>query len=127
MPDEQSSTDVIVELENRRYAAMVAGDVDTLDELLSDRLVYGHTRGNRDSKAVYLAKIADGRLAYDSIEHPVEQVLPAGDTAVVIGQMIATARSEGRPIRMHNTCMVVWTLEDGRWRVLGYQATPLVA
>ena len=127
MPDGQSTTEAIVELENRRYAAMVAGDVTTLDELLSDRLVYGHTRGNRDTKAVYLAKIAEGRLAYDTIEHPVDQVLLAGDTAVVIGEMIATARAEGRSITMHNTCMVVWTREGGRWRVIGYQATPLVA
>ena len=126
MPDEQALTDTITELEDRRYSAMLAGDVDALDVLLSDRLVYGHTRGNRDTKAGYLAKIVEGRLAYQAIEHPTEQILLTGDSAVVVGQMIATARVEQRDVRMHNTCMVVWGREGDQWRVIAYQATPLV-
>ena len=127
MLDGQSSTDGIVELEDRRYAAMLAADVDALDALLSDRLVYGHSRGNRDTKAGYLAELAEGRLVYEAIEHPVERVLLAGDAAVVVGQMIATARVDQRPTTMHNTCLVVWAREGSSWRVISYQATPLLA
>lgn len=127
MPDERSSTEEIVELEDRRYAAMLAGDVTALDGLLSDRLVYGHSRGNRDTKAAYLAKLAGGQLVYEAIEHPIEQIVLTDGAAMVVGRMIATARVDQRPTQMHNTCMVVWAREGDRWRLVGYQATPLVA
>jgi len=126
MPDEQSVRATITQLEDRRYSAMLAGDVPALDDLLSERLVYGHTRGNRDTKDAYLAKLASGQLSYEVIEHPIEQILVTDDAAVVIGQMSATARVDQRIVRMHNSSMAVWTLEGGHWRVVAYQATPVV-
>lgn len=127
VPDDQSLTDAIAELESRRYSAMLAGDVDVLDRLLSDRLVYGHTRGDRDTKAEYLAKLANGRLVYELIEHSIERISLTDDAAVVFGLMTARARADERVVQMHNTCMVVWAREGGHWRLIGYQATPLVS
>ena len=125
MPDAQSVRAAITQLEGRRYAAMLAGDVRVLDDVLSERLVYGHTKGNRDTKKTYLDKLASGRLSYEVIEHPIEQILVTGDAAVVIGQMSATAIVDQQEVRMHNSAIAVWAFEGDRWRVLAYQATPL--
>jgi len=49
--DTGSVADQIHALEVERYAAMIAGDVEALGRLLSDRLVYSHSTGDHDSKA----------------------------------------------------------------------------
>jgi hypothetical protein len=49
--DTGSVADQIHALEDERYAAMIASDVEALGRLLSDRLVYSHSTGDHDSKA----------------------------------------------------------------------------
>lgn len=79
MTREPSVEATIRALEDRRFDAMVRADVAALDELLSERLVYSHTRGNRDTNTSYRERVRDGDLAYLSITHPVEQVLLTGN------------------------------------------------
>ena len=45
----------IRDLEERRYAAMKAGDIDVLEDLLHDDLAYMHSTGDLESKEGYLA------------------------------------------------------------------------
>lgn len=45
-----TATTEIKTLEDRRYKAMLNNDVATLDQLLSDKLVYTHSNGQRDTK-----------------------------------------------------------------------------
>jgi ketosteroid isomerase-like protein len=115
-------------LEDRRYAAIIDGDVAVLDELLSDQLVYTHSTGARETKAMYLARVRSRPSAYDSIDHPEEQILTGDGVAVVIGRMIARIRSSGGEIStMTNAATAVWALERGSWRLLAYAPTPLAA
>ena len=108
MTREPSVEATIRALEDRRFDAMVRADVAALDELLSEWLVYSHTRGNRDTNTSYLERVRDGDLAYLSITHPVEQVLFTGNTAVVVGHMCALARVGGVERHMDNGCIAVW-------------------
>jgi len=120
-----TTEDTIRALEDERYDAMLAGAADTLDRLLSDRLVYTHSTGGRDTKASYLAKMREGAIIYESIEHPVEDVIVTGTTAVVIGGMNARLQLGGQPRELHNTITAVWVEEDGTWRLIAFQGTPV--
>lgn len=111
-------------LEHRRYRAMLDGDVAVLRELLADQLVYTHSNGDRDTKASYLSKVADGTFVYESIEHPADRMLVADGVVVVVGMMIARARWSGTLHRIHNASAAVWAWDDGRWRLLTYAPTP---
>ncbi|HEY1914098.1 MAG TPA: nuclear transport factor 2 family protein [Streptosporangiaceae bacterium] len=122
MPD---ISDTVRTLEDRRYAAMLAGDTAALDELLSERLAYTHSSGGQDTKASYLEKVRNGTFVYDSIEHPVDTILAGDDYALVAGQMIARVWRSGELLTLRNSALAVWVREQDTWRLLAYQPTPL--
>ena len=118
---------LIRQLEDRRYAAMITSDVDALDQLLSGRLVYSHSNAERDSKGSYLDRVRNGTFVYDSIQHPEEKIILADGAAVVIGTMIAKAYWSGELKTLRNGACAVWAKEeDGQWRLIAYQPTPIL-
>lgn len=118
--------DEISALEERRYAAMEAGDLEALGALLSDRLIYSHSDGSQDTKASYLATLSDGTLRYRKTWHEVKTVLPAGaDAAVALGTMGADITRHGTDRTIGSLTCAVWAREDGAWRLLAYQPTSL--
>lgn len=120
-------SDEILELETRRYAAMRAGDVETLRDLLADDLVYTHSFGDRDTKASYLDKVAAGVFRYGEIRRSEERVLIHGDSATVVGRMGADVHVAGTLRRLDNRFLAIWVRQDGRWQFLAYQPTPMPA
>ena len=123
--DTGSVADQIHALEDERYAAMIARDVEALGRLLSDRLVYRHSTGGHDSKASYLERVRNGTFVYESIEHPEDEIIVADGAAVVLGLMIARVHRAGELHELRNTACAVWVREDGHWRLVAYQPTPI--
>jgi hypothetical protein len=117
----------VLAAEDRRYQAMLDGDLETLDALCADALSYTHSNGVRDTKAEYFAKLRDGYYVNHRIDHPVERVEWAGDAAVVVGRMTADLTSGG--VRKNIDCLAiaVWTRDASGWRLLAYAPTPVPA
>ncbi|MDF8357674.1 nuclear transport factor 2 family protein [Ensifer adhaerens] len=121
-------THVIRDLEEARYAAMLAGDVERLSKLCSDRLTYTHSQGERDDKASYLEKVSGGFFVYHEVSHPIDGLIVAGDAALVTGRMTARVSVAGTERKIDNSYLAVWLWEDdGVWRLAAYQPTPLAA
>lgn len=117
-------TDEIETLERKRAEAMQAGDVDTLDALISDKLVYLHSSGGRDGKDSYLAQLRDGVIDYKRVAPPEPEVVLAGDTAIVFGRMDADVVRDGKALALDYDYLAVWAREGGRWRFLAFQPRP---
>ncbi len=66
------------QLEEQRYAAMLAGDVATLERLLDDALTYTHSNGVVDTKASYIAGVRDKVWEYKAISRENERVVIRG-------------------------------------------------
>ncbi len=116
----------ILELEDKRYGAMLSGDVALLSELCSARLVYTHSRGERDDKNSYLEKVAAGFFVYHEIAHPADKVILGGDAALITGRMTARVSVSGEVRNIDNSYLAVWLKEDdGAWRFVAYQPTPI--
>jgi ketosteroid isomerase-like protein len=115
----------IRQLEDQRYQAMLDGDVETLDRLLSARLSYTHSSGDRDSKESYLQKVRDGYFVYRSVTHPVDRIEVLAGAALVIGEMHASAEIGGRPAEIDCRALAVWAEAGGDWTLIAYQPTPL--
>ncbi len=111
--------------EDARYRAMQDADLDALDALCADELSYAHSSGVRDTKAEYLGKVASGYYRYHRIDHPVERVEVAGDTAIVVGRMTADLDVDGVGKTIDNLALAVWTRASGTWRLLAYAPTRL--
>lgn len=112
-------------LENERYAAMLAADVDTLDRLLSTDLSYVHSSSARDSKTSYLEKVASGHFSYKSVEHPIEKIVTRPGLAVVTGIMRGEVHVAGVPKQLNCSALAVWAAEADHWLLLAYQPTSI--
>ncbi|MFC9266184.1 nuclear transport factor 2 family protein [Streptomyces zhihengii] len=121
-PDTEAS---IRALEDARYAAVIAGDVDAFMTLAHPDLAYTHSNAIVDTRESYEAKLRAGFYVYHRIDHPVDRIITAGDTAVVIGEMHADLTAGGVRKQLANRSMAVWIREQDRWQLLGYQPTVL--
>lgn len=117
--------DAVRRAEDARSTAMLDADTATLGRLLDDELVYTHSSGGRESREELLGRIDDGSLRYRSIEHTIDRLVVAGDTAMVVGRMVAEVEVDGAPRHLDNLTLTVWTRRAPGWRLLGYGPTPL--
>ena len=126
--DSDDTRSLILRLESARYQAVIDGDFEAFARHCHPDLVYTHSDSSRDSLESYLEKCRTGFYTYSRIEHPVEDVLIAGDTVVVVGRMHARITAGGAPKELNNNSIAVWVKNaEGAWLLLAYQPTPLPA
>lgn len=118
MPGAPSDIAAIEDLEDRRYAAMLVADLETLDALLHDDLIYAHSTGGMDSKAVYLAALRDKVTIYQHVERAEQTVSVTGDIGLVFNHIRIDARHKGADLHLDNLMCAVWLREAGAWRLL---------
>jgi hypothetical protein len=114
-------------LEDRRYSAMLAGDTAVLDELCSDDLIYTHSKADYDDKRSYLHKVGSRYFTYLEITHPADRILVVDGAALVIGRMTAKVMVAGTIVHVDDRYLAVWVREDGAWKFVAYQPTPINA
>lgn len=124
MTHESASLDVHIQrLEDQRYHAVLTGDLETFEGLCDPRLVYTHTRGDRDSLDSYISKLRTGALQYFRIDRKTEQIAVIGNTALVFTQVNADLSVHGSPKSMKCNALAVWVNEAGSWKFIAYQPT----
>lgn len=120
----------VTSLENERCRCIVAQDFSALRNLLSSRLIHVHTRGNQDTRDSYLDYLSN-RVEILDLRRENLQIQIIGESAAVMhGKQINRARLRGKTdeVIVEAEVIQVWTQEDdGVWRQLAFQATPLGA
>lgn len=111
--------------DERRTAAMVAGDIATLRALIAEDCRYVHSTGVSDTKASYLASIESGALAYTWIRTAEHVMIPAGDALVVQHEMRAELVRNGVPEPYRSRAAAIWRAADAGPRLVYFQATAL--
>jgi ketosteroid isomerase-like protein len=117
----------VQELEERRWAAMIAKDTDTLADLFADEMCYTHSNGVAEDKASYLKSIAERIFDYKSVERSDQQASRVGDTVLLTGRAEFDVVAGGREVHLNVRHTVVWVRKDGRWQFLCWQSTALPA
>ncbi len=113
----------VQDADDRRYAAMIAGDLANLGSLLSDDLIYVHTSGDRDTKLSYLAALSDGTVRYLSLERDDEVFATHKDVMVVSGRQLARSVYLGSPAQLDVSYLAVWRRGEPGWQLVGWHAT----
>ncbi|MGW6725672.1 nuclear transport factor 2 family protein [Nocardia sp. NPDC055029] len=110
-------------LEEARYAAVLAGDIDAFAATAHPRLLYTHSNAEVDTLDTYLGKLRTGHYVYHSIDHPVHQIVVVGDTAVVSGEMHADITAGGVRKQLANRAQAIWVRANDQWLLLAYGPT----
>ena len=123
-PSETVTTAHVNDLEDRRYAAMVDADLDRLDDLLSDDVIYTHSDASVDTKTSYLDMLRSGALVYLAVQHTTDLVVTRPGVAIVAGTMSGSIRMHGAAKTLNSRVAAVWVTEDGQWRLVSVEAHP---
>ena len=119
-----SSRHEILEVERALYRAQVAGNVDDLRPMLGANLVYIHSTGVAETRDEYLDGVAGGLYEYGEIASRNTRVQVFDGVAIMNGVVDMTVSAHGAAKTLiHLLFCLVWTREDGAWRLDFRQAT----
>jgi uncharacterized protein (TIGR02246 family) len=121
----QPAESEIAQLEQRRFAAMQAGDIATLERLLSPDLTYTHSSGKQETKQEFLGGIRSGSLKYKAVAPEGLAVRVYDAAAVVTGRCHFQVEVEGRMLDLQVRFTDVYVKRDGAWQLVAWQSTRL--
>ena len=125
MSDAQGDILDLRTLEERRYAAMLAGDAEVLEELLHPELAYMHSTGELESKESYLRTLRAGTSAYKSIKCDEQTIRIHKEVGLVFHHLEADVIFEGNARHLDNRLLAVWVRDGGNWQMLALQSGPV--
>jgi hypothetical protein len=117
----------VLALEEQRYAAMLAGDVVTLERLLDDKLTYTHSSGVVDTKATYIAGVRDKVWEYKAIAREDERVVVGGNCALVFCRLRIELLVRGAPRKVDSKALAVWVQDKERCRLIAVHSSAVPA
>jgi len=115
----------VLQADEARYCAMLAGDLATLERLLSDGLSYTHSSALCENKQEYLDSLARGRFKYLRVECGEVGVDVHGDIALVRGKVLIHALVDGAQRALNNRFLSVWKCSASGWQMLAWASTPI--
>jgi hypothetical protein len=111
-------------LERDRFRAMVDGNGQLLEELLSESVSFVHTNGKRETKQQFIDAITAGRRRYRQIEIQSQDVVVVGrETCVVTGRALIEMEANNGALLFPIAYTSIQTQQDGQWRLVAWQAT----
>ena len=117
----------IKKMEKDRAAAVVKGDVATLEGLTSDDYVLINANGQVSNKAETMSMIKTGKIKLTANEVSDLSVRVYGDTAVVTGKSTAKGSINGIELKGPVMFTRVYVKKNGKWQSVAFQQTPIVA
>lgn len=105
--------------------AMVDGNKTALENIVSDKLSYGHSGGHVEGKVEFVEKIVSGRSDFVSIDLTEQSVAISGKTAVVRHILSAKTNDNGKPGDVHLRVLLIWQKRNGHWILLARQAVKM--
>ena len=105
--------------------AMIDGNKEELENIVSDKLSYGHSGGYVEGKAEFVEKIVSGKSDFVTIELKDQTINISGKTAVVRHKLNATTSDNGKPGEVHLAILLVFQKEHKQWKLLARQAVKL--
>ena len=110
------------QLDDKRVEAMLQGDAETLARICDDDLIYLHTGGRVETKALWIESIRTGSHPYKQFDREDVQARVYGDTGVVTGlsNVIVHSRGEDRSFKIR--FLAVYARRHDRWQFVAWQS-----
>jgi ketosteroid isomerase-like protein len=105
--------------------AMINADKMALEQLVTDKLSYGHSGGHIDDKKEFVEKIVSGKSDFVTIDLSEQTISISGKTAIVRHILKAKTHDGGKPGEVHLRILLVWQKQGGKWKLLARQAVKI--
>ena len=120
--DEQSVAAAVSQLNQ----AMIDGNLITLDQLTSEKLSYGHSRGLVENKDAYITASVDGVFGFTSIDLTEQTITVSDHVAIVRHKFSAGTDNKGQePGTVKLAVLQIWQKNKSGWVLLARQATKI--
>jgi ketosteroid isomerase-like protein len=116
---------MVIDLDKKRMSAMAQKDIATLNELISDDLIYTHSSARLDTKQSLIGNMESGSTVYISMVPSDVKAQDLGDTVVLTGSCRISVNSGGRPNSFGVRFTDVYANKGGRWQMVTWQSTRL--
>ncbi|HEY8874706.1 MAG TPA: nuclear transport factor 2 family protein [Stellaceae bacterium] len=116
---------MIIDLDKKRMSAMAQKDIATLNELISDDLIYTHSTARLDTKKSLIGNMESGSTVYTSVVPSDVKAQDLGDTVVLTGTCRIGVNSGGRANSFGVRFTDVYAKKGGRWQMVTWQSTRL--
>lgn len=115
----------VVAREEQRRKAMVAGDVKTLSEIITEDATYVHSTGIMQTRDELLRLLANKTIVYKSFDIEKTAYRVYGTTIVGTGVQTIAVMAGGKARIIHSRYTVTYAEKDGSEKLIAYQSTPL--
>lgn len=102
--------------------AMIDGNKTALEEIVSDKLSYGHSGGHIDDKKEFVDKLTTGKSDFVTMELKDQTITVNGKTAIVRHMLSATTNDNNKPGEVHLLVLLIWQKQGGHWKLWARQA-----
>ena len=122
----QSSTESeIIACEKRLYAAMLASDISTLQELIADDILFVGPSGEIMSKQMDLDSYSSGKMKVIELEPKEQEIRCFDNSAVAVTKIFVSVILEGNPVSANMRYTRVWNRTENGWRILAGHCSPI--
>jgi len=105
--------------------AMINADKNALENLVADKLSYGHSGGAIDDKKTFVEKLVSGQSDFVTIDLSEQTISISGSAAIVRHILKAKTNDGGKPGEVNLRILLVWQKQNGGWKLLARQAVKI--
>jgi ketosteroid isomerase-like protein len=102
--------------------AMIDADKSTLENLVSDKLTYGHSPGYVEDKTVFIQNIVSNKSDFVTMDLTNQTITISDNVALVRHKLDAKTNNDGVAGEAHLLVLLVWQKKAGQWKLLARQA-----
>ena len=122
----QTKTEIeITKLSKDFFRWEIGVKMDSIANLLDDRIVIVNSKGLKPSRIDYLANIKEGRPVHNSIDVEESSVTVFGKTAVLAGKCKVVATMNGNKTTTHLSYTEVFENKNKHWKMVALHACRL--
>lgn len=115
---EAETSHEIIELSARKFRWKTEGQIDRVEELFDDDLVFVHLNGHITTKADWIAQLKSRRFVYNRIDVNEVSARSYGPTAVLVGKAAYTVSMGGFRSTYNLVYTEVYTKKTNRWTLV---------
>ena len=110
-------------LEAQLIEAMLKSDIEALDALIADNLLFINHEGQQVTKAQDLSMHASGTIKIESIEQGALNITEYENCSVVDVIISIHGKYAGQELNARFHHLRTWTKLNGRWQVIGLKTS----